>query len=440
MKKRIIVLAILFILIFSLVKSVIYATNNGSIRYQVHLQDKGWIDTVYDGRMAGTTGEARRMEAIAIAISGVDGTLSYKVHIQDYGWLKDETEGIIAGTTGQSKRMEAIIINLNNSSYIIRYRVHVQDYGWMDWVTSGQVAGTTGQSKRIEAIQIVVEKKMQNNSKILNTISEKNINTNGGNNGFNSNNYVGDSNSFNDSIHANISNNANNNLNSNIDNNINNNINNNIDNHNDSDLNKRFNGIDVSKFQGDINWKKVKQSGIDFAMIRGAYRGYTEGHINEDIKFLTNVKNAYANGIKVGLYFYSSAINEVEAKEEAEFILKLINKYGINNYITYPIAIDIEDFEGTRNYSLSIKERTNIVKEFCKIILNNGFKPMVYSYTYFLETKLNMDDLSGIDTWIADYYGNMWYKRKYTMWQYSDKGNIDGIIGDVDLNYSYINY
>lgn len=411
MKKKIIVLAILFILIFSLAKSVIYATNKGSIRYQVHLQDKGWVDTVYDGTIGGTTGEARRMEAIAIAISGVDGNLSYKVHVQDYGWLGECAEGIIAGTTGQSKRMEAIIINLNNSSYNIKYRVHVEQYGWMNWVNSGQVAGTTGQSKRIEAIQIVVEKKVQNSIKVI----EKN------------------NNNFNDNTNINIINNSNNNLNNN------NNNENNIDDNN-LNINKTYNGIDVSKFQDIIDWKKVKQSGIDFAMIRGAYRGYTEGHINEDIRFLTNVKNAYANGIKVGLYFYSSAINEEEAKEEADYILNLIKKYGISSYITYPIAIDIEDFEGTRNYNLSIQERTNIVKKFCETILNNGFKPMLYSYTYFLETKLNMNDLSCFDTWIADYYGNTWYKRNYTIWQYSDKGNIDGIIGDVDLNYSYYNY
>ena len=175
-------------------------------------------------------------------------------------------------------------------------------------------------------------------------------------------------------------------------------------------------------------------------MIRGGYRGYTEGYINEDIKFKDNVKNAYENGIKVGIYFYSSAVNEIEAREEAEFILNLINKYNIKSYITYPIAIDIEDFEDTRNYSLSIQQRTNIVKTFCEVIKNNGLKPMVYSYTYFLETKLDMDKLTNYDTWIADYYGNTWYKRKYTIWQYSDKGNIDGIEGDVDLNYSYCNY
>ena len=382
MHKKIITAFMIVIILFFKINPIIYASNsNGSVRYQVHLQDRGWVNTVYDGNVAGTTGEARRMEAIAIAISGIDGSLSYKVHVQDYGWLGSVTEGIIAGTTGQSKRMEAIIINLDNSSYNIKYRVHVQDYGWMNWVTNGQVAGTTGQSRRIEAIQIAIEKK--NKQEAVNNAQSSNINTN---------------------------------------------------------INNEYSGIDVSKHQGNIDWKKVKNAGINFAMIRGGYRGYTEGYINEDIKFKDNVKNAYENGIKVGIYFYSSAVNEIEAREEAEFILNLINKYNIKSYITYPIAIDIEDFEDTRNYSLSIQQRTNIVKTFCEVIKNNGLKPMVYSYTYFLETKLDMNKLTNYDTWIADYYGNTWYKRKYTIWQYSDKGNIDGIEGDVDLNYSYCNY
>ena len=311
--------------------------------------------------------------------------------------------------------MEAIIINLDNSSYNIKYRVHVQDYGWMDWVTNGEVAGTTGQSKRVEAIQIIVEKKETQNFNIISANSSDNINS--------------DLDSFNLNETSNINGNTNSNLN------------NNVSKDDTSDLkNKSYKGIDVSKHQGAIDWRKVKNAGISFAMIRSGYRGYTEGYIYEDNKFKENVKNAYSNGIKIGVYFYSSAINEKEAIDEANYVLNLINKYDMKSYITYPIAIDIEDFEDTRNYNLSIQERTSIVNSFCETIKNNGFKPMIYSYTYYLETKLDMDKLTQYDTWIADYYGNTWYKRKYTIWQYSDKGKIDGIVGDVDLNYSYNNY
>lgn len=364
-------LVLVFLFIFPITVS---NANSGSVRYQVHLQDKGWVNTVYDGETAGTTGQARRMESIAIALSGVDGNFYYKVHCETYGWLEKTSEGVIAGTTGQGKRMEAIIIYLENSSYEIKYRVHVQDYGWMNWVSSGHVAGTTGQSKRIEAIQIKVEKK--NTSAFSDVIVKE-------------------------------------------------------------ETSKEKLGIDVSKYQGDINWKKVKNAGVSFAMIRCAYRGYTEGNIIEDIKFANNVKGAYSNGIKVGLYFYSSAISEEEAIEEAKFLLDLINKYNLNSYISYPIAIDVEDFEGTRNYSLSVQERSNIVKAFCNTIKNAGYKPMVYSYTYFLEQKLYMNQLTNYETWIADYYGNTWYSRPYKIWQFSDKGIVDGIEGYVDLDYCY---
>ncbi|MGN1299276.1 MAG: GH25 family lysozyme [Candidatus Scatovivens sp.] len=380
-KKRIAIFFIL-LLVFSYIFPLFQVNaNSSSVRYQVHLKDLGWVNTVYDGQVGGTTGQSRRMEAIAIALNGVDGNLTYQVHVQDYGWLGKVSEGQIAGTTGQSRRMEAIIINLDNSSYSIKYRVHVKDIGWMPWVSSGQVAGTTGESRRIEAIQIKVEKKQTTN----NNTSNNNSNNTGSVN--------------------------------------------------------RLSGIDVSKYQGNIDWAKVKSSGkVDFAMIRTGYRGYTVGNISEDVQFLNNIKGAYNNGIKVGIYFYSSAINETEAIEEANYVLNLINKYGVSNYISYPIVIDVEDFEGTRNYNLTVQERTNIVKAFCNTIKNAGFKPMVYSYTYFLENKLYMDQLTEYDTWIADYYGNTWYKRSFTIWQYTDKGKIDGIVGDVDLNYSYKNY
>lgn len=368
MKKKLAIFLIVALISVIVVPLLSYADSNNNINYQVHVKDYGWLRTVSEGNIGGTTGQSRRMEAIKINLN-VEGTLKYQVHVENYGWLPEVSEGQVAGTTGQSKRMEAIIIKLENSSYTIKYRVHVKDIGWMNWVSSGQVAGTTGQGRRIEAIQIVLEK---NNV----VIDEETVSL----------------------------------------------------------------GIDVSKYQGEIDWSKVKNSNVKFAMIRCGYRGYTEGNINEDVQFINNVRGAYKNGIKVGIYFYSSAVNEIEAIEEANFVLGLIEKYGIKNYITYPITIDVEDFEGTRNYNLSVQERTNVVKAFCNIVKNSGYKPMVYSYTYFLENKLYMDQLSNYDTWIADYYGNTWYNKPFTIWQYTDKGIINGIQGYVDLNYCYKNY
>ena len=410
-KKRVAIFLLFFFTFFQIFLNLKVNAVEPIIRYQVHCQTYGWFDWISSPEIAGTTGQAKRMESIKIKMAGIDGNLTYQVHCQTYGWLNPASEGTLAGTTGQAKRMEAIIIKLEDSSYNIKYRVHVQTYGWMDWVNSGEIAGTTGKSKRIEAIQIKIEKK--NNIETNEQIIQNNSNVNTEENSVINNEII------NEDIGNNI---TNENLN------------------NDNNLTNKFFGIDVSRYQGTIDWNRVKESGVHFAMIRCGYRGYTEGKINEDTQFLNNIVGAYNNGVKVGIYFYSSAINEAEAIEEANYVINLINKYGVKNYISYPIAVDIEDFEGTRNYSLTVRERTNVVKTFCEIIKKEGFNPMVYSYTYFLENKLFMDELINYDTWIADYYGNTWYKRKYSIWQYTDKGYIEGILGNVDLNYSYKNY
>lgn len=341
-----------------------------------------------------------------------DSSITYRVHVKDYGWLENSFGGNVAGTTGQSRRMEAIQISLNGIDGSLKYQVHVQDHGWLPEVLNGNIAGTTGQSKRMEAIIIKLENSSYN---IKYRVHTKDL---GWMSWVNSGEIAGTTGQSRRIEAIQIRLEKNNTI-----------VEETVD----------F-GIDVSKYQGVIDWSKVKTSGVKFAMIRGAYRGYTEGNISEDPQFLNNIKGAYENGIKVGVYFYSSAINEAEAIEEANYILNLINKYGVGNYITYPITIDIEDFEGTRNYNLTVQERTNIVKAFCNTIRNAGYKPMVYSYTYFLENKLDMNQLTNYDTWIADYYGNTWYKRPFTIWQYTDKGVINGIQGNVDLNYSYKKY
>lgn len=342
-----------------------------------------------------------------------NGHISYQVHVKDFGWLNAVADGNLGGTTGQSKRMEAIKIKLDGVDGILKYQTHVEHYGWLPEVSEGKISGTEGQSKRIEAIII----KLENSSYTIKyRVHAKDI---GWMDWVGSGQIAGTTGQSRriEAIQIVIE-------------------------KNDVVVDEEIInfGIDVSKHQGAINWSQVKTSGVKFAMIRCGYRGYTEGGINEDIQFINNIRGAHNNGIKVGLYFYSSAINEAEAIEEANFTLSLIEKYDVKKYITYPIVIDIEDFEETRNYYLSVQERTNVVKAFCNTIKNAGYKPMVYSYTYFLKEKLDMNQLSNYDTWIADYYGNTWYNKPYTIWQYTDKGKINGIQGNVDLNYSYKHY
>lgn len=348
-----------------------------------------------------------------ISYTSSAGHIYYQVHVKDHGWLSEVTEEQIAGTTGESRRVEAIKIDLDGIDGTLKYQVHVEQHGWLPEVSEGKITGTTGQSKRMEAIII----KLENSSYTIKyRVHVKDI---GWMNWVTSGQVAGTTGQSRRIEAIQIALEKNGEI---VDEQV---IN--------------F-GIDVSKYQGEIDWSKVKNSGVKFAMVRAAYRGYTVGNISEDVQFLNNIKGAYNNGIKVGLYFYSSAINEQEAIEEANYVLNLIKKYGVEKYVTYPIVIDVEDFEGTRNYHLSVQERTNIVKAFCNTIKNAGYKPMVYSYTYFLENKLDMNQLTSYDTWIADYYGNTWYNRPFTIWQYTDKGTIDGITGNVDLNYGYKNY
>lgn len=204
---------------------------------------------------------------------------------------------------------------------------------------------------------------------------------------------------------------------------------------------KVFNGIDVSVYQGTIDWTKVNESGIDFAMIRAGYRGYGDkGSLVEDTMFAKNALGAKINKIDIGVYFYSQAINIEEAKEEAKFVVSLIKKYGID--VKYPIAIDTElSPMGTgRADNISKEKRTEVVKAFCETIKQLGYKPMIYANKYWLYDNLNVQQISQYDIWLAHYIESTDYKYRYMMWQYTNTGKVDGITGNVDKNYCYKKY
>ncbi len=135
------------------------------IRYSVHVQSYGWQPEAENGHMAGTVGEAKRLEAVRISLKKPDnlsGSLQYRTHVQSYGWMDWTEEGQISGTSGRSKRLEAIQIRLTGEiaeGYDVYYRVHAQTYGWLGWAKNGQPAGTAGESKRLEAIEICLKKK-----------------------------------------------------------------------------------------------------------------------------------------------------------------------------------------------------------------------------------------------------------------------------------------
>ena len=194
-------------------------------------------------------------------------------------------------------------------------------------------------------------------------------------------------------------------------------------------------GIDVSEHQGDIDWEKVKESGVEFAFIRVGYRTYDGGNIKEDNKFRYNIEGALENGIEVGVYFFSQAISVDESIEEAKFTVDQIRDYNV----TLPIAHDMEEVtEEDRIMHLTSDDRTAIADAFCEIVENYGYDSLIYANPSWLLTKLNIFKIRDRNVWLAHYTDKTPYIFRYEIWQYSDSGIIDGIDEPVDLNVMFI--
>jgi len=197
-----------------------------------------------------------------------------------------------------------------------------------------------------------------------------------------------------------------------------------------------YKGIDVSAHQGDIDWAKVKEDAVEFAMIRAVYRGYgEEGRLVTDKKFEENITAAAEAGIHVGVYMFSQALNEKELDEEVELLLSSIE--GRN--VTCPVVLDVELTEGGtgRADQLTMEERTALAKRFCEKVRAAGYRPMLY-YNY--ETALlllDTDQLEEYDVWYASYTSDFYYPYYYSLWQYTNTGKVSGIEGDVDLDMSF---
>lgn len=195
-------------------------------------------------------------------------------------------------------------------------------------------------------------------------------------------------------------------------------------------------GIDISYYQKEIDWEKVKDDGVDFAMIRLGYRGSESGEIHLDSRFKENIKGARRAGLDVGVYFFSQATSPEEAIEEARYVVRHIRGKGVH----YPVAFDMEPVSGEddRISGLTKEERTQIADAFCKVIERNGYTPVVYGNPHWLETRLELGYLTDYDTWLAHYTDETAYPYAFQIWQYSDSGRVDGIEGKVDLDIMLI--
>ncbi len=195
-------------------------------------------------------------------------------------------------------------------------------------------------------------------------------------------------------------------------------------------------GIDVSKWNGSIDWNAVKNSGVSYVIIRCGYRGSSTGALIEDPKFASNIKGAKAAGLKVGVYFFSQAVNEAEAVEEASMALNLVSGYGLE----YPIFLDVEASNG-RGDAIDAATRTAVCRAFCATIQNSGYRAGVYANTTWFTTKINAGSLTDYKIWLAQYASAPTYTAtRYDMWQYTSKGKVNGVSGSVDMNISYLNY
>ena len=195
-------------------------------------------------------------------------------------------------------------------------------------------------------------------------------------------------------------------------------------------------GIDVSSYSGNIDWKKVKESGIDFAMIRVGGRGYgEEGEMYTDERALEYINGAKAEGIKVGAYFFSQAVSTEEAIEEADYVKTVLGDIKLD----YPVAYDWEIIkdDDARTDSVSASQATECARAFCDRVKELGYTPILYSPSRELYFKYDLSRLADIDIWYCEYANVPTFYYEFSMWQYSATGAIDGIEGAVDLNICF---
>ena len=194
-------------------------------------------------------------------------------------------------------------------------------------------------------------------------------------------------------------------------------------------------GVDVSSYQGEIDWQKVKAAGVDFAIIRVGFRGYSEGGLYEDSMFRQNIEGALAAGLEVGAYFFSQAVTPQEAREEARYTLELLKGYEL----TYPVVFDWErqGAEDSRTRDTDGQTQTDCAVAFCQEVEAMGYQPMVYFSPSKAYSELNLEALLDWPFWLA-HYTQDWqattFRYHFAMWQYTCEGEVDGIPTPVDLD------
>jgi len=205
-----------------------------------------------------------------------------------------------------------------------------------------------------------------------------------------------------------------------------------------SNLGNAIKGIDVSRYQGKIDWEKVKLDNIKYAFIRAGYRGYEEGVLQQDSTFETNMTGALKNDIAVGVYFVTKALTEEEAIEEAYYLIEMIKPYNV----TWPVVIDIEPTSNSedRTSVLDAAQRTTNVLAFCNAVKEAGYTPMIYAGVGTFMKYLEFERLEDVEKWFAQYFREPFLRYEHGIWQATDQGSVNGIKGNVDIDYAVKDY
>ena len=197
-------------------------------------------------------------------------------------------------------------------------------------------------------------------------------------------------------------------------------------------------GVDISKENGTVDFKKIKKDGVDFVMVRLGYRGYESGNVILDEEYFDNIQLANEAGLAVGVYFESQATTVEEALEEAEFVVTNL----IEMRVTYPVVFDLGLVanDSSRIDNIPKTQLTEITNAFCERVKEVGFTPMVYGNKYWLLRKIDLTMLGDYDIWLSQNEEVPDYPYEFAMWQYSHTGSVSGISGDVNMNISFIDY
>ncbi len=199
-------------------------------------------------------------------------------------------------------------------------------------------------------------------------------------------------------------------------------------------------GVDISKHTGGVNFTGVKAAGVDYVMIRLGSRGYSTGQIALDENFKENIEGAIEAGLDVGVYFYSQAITQEEAIQEANFVVQNLEPY--RGKVKYPVAFDMEfvSNDKSRVDGLSREDKTTVTAAFLEGVKAAGYVPMIYGDKEWLIKEIDMTKLQDFDVWLSQETDIPDYPYQYTMWQYSTDGVVNGINGNADLNICFVSY